>query len=127
MQLIEQLKHSINSSVDIALRLYEQGKRDGLTNKRIREDIEIALSGIVKERQLRNILPLELKRHYTFDPNDSAMIWLIGQRRELFACVVTCLTYYFCPGTDRLICPAYCMSNTFWYMLWYNNIDNLNA
>jgi hypothetical protein len=72
MQLIEQLKHSINSSVDIALRLYKQGKHDCLTNKRILEDIEIALSGIVKERQPRNILPLELKRHYTFDPNDLA-------------------------------------------------------
>lgn len=66
--------------------------KTGLPNERIREDIEIALSGLVKERQLRNVLLLELKRHYTLDPNvnsndndndvDSAMIAELDDNRR---------------------------------------------
>jgi hypothetical protein len=73
IQLIQQLKDSFHAPIDIALKLFEQGKKDGLCNEVIREDIELALEGIIKERQLRNVLPLELKRKYTVDPN-SAMI-----------------------------------------------------
>jgi hypothetical protein len=73
IQLILQLKDSFHAPIDIALKLFEQGKKDGLSNEVIREDIEVALEGIIKERQLRNVLPLELKRKYTVDPN-SAMI-----------------------------------------------------
>jgi hypothetical protein len=49
-----------------AVRLFEQGKRDGLPNKIIREEgvVEEALQGIIQERRLRQILPTALKRHY---------------------------------------------------------------
>ena len=49
----------------MSLKLYEQGKNDGLSNEEIRKDIEITLDGIVKERRLRGILPVELTRSYT--------------------------------------------------------------
>jgi hypothetical protein len=55
----------VTSAYDIAKRLYEQGKKDGLDNDSIRKDIEAALAGVVKSRQLRNILPSELKQKYT--------------------------------------------------------------
>jgi hypothetical protein len=61
IKLRQELKHSFNGSADIADRMYEQGKKDGLSNSTIREDIETTLYGVVKGRQLRNILPLELK------------------------------------------------------------------
>lgn len=60
-QLLEELKDSITKTGDIAIRLYEQGKKDGLPNDAIRKDIELTLEGVIKERQLRKILPLELK------------------------------------------------------------------
>ncbi len=77
LALIADLKHSISSAVDIASQIYEQGKRDGLSNEIIREDIELALDGVIKERQLRNVLPLELKRSYstaTTSNDNSAII-----------------------------------------------------
>ena len=48
----------------MAVKLYEQGKKDGLSNEEIHKDIEITLDGIVKERRLE-ILPAELTRSYT--------------------------------------------------------------
>lgn len=47
-------------------------KKDGLSNEEIREDIETALDGVVKERRLREILPIELKRQYTVNSAMSA-------------------------------------------------------
>ena len=53
------------------MKLYEQGKKDGLSNEAIRKDIETTFDGIVKERRLREILPTEVKQSYihalTFD------------------------------------------------------------
>lgn len=74
LQLIEELKRSINSSIDIASKLFEQGKRDGLSNEVIRQDIELALEGVIKDRQLRNILPPELKRAYNITSVNSAIV-----------------------------------------------------
>jgi hypothetical protein len=62
--LLEELKQAFVSAANVAAKLYEQGKKDGLSNEEIRRDIEITLDGIVKERRLREILPLELKRPY---------------------------------------------------------------
>jgi hypothetical protein len=71
-KLLEELKQSFVSAANMAVKLYEQGKKDGLSNEVIRKDIEATLEGVVKERRLREILPLELKRSYTL-ADDSAM------------------------------------------------------
>ena len=49
----------------MVVKLYEQGKKDGLSSEEIRKDIETTLDVIVKERRLRGILPAELTRSYT--------------------------------------------------------------
>ena len=64
-KLLEELRNSFVSAANMAVKLYEQGKKDGLSNEEIRKDIEITLDGIVKERRLREILPAELTRSYT--------------------------------------------------------------
>ena len=64
-KLLEELRNSFVSAANMAVKLYEQGKKDGLSNEVIRKDIETTLDGIVKERRLREILPTELKRSYT--------------------------------------------------------------
>ena len=64
-KLLEELRNSFVSAANMAVKLYEQGKKDGLSNEEIRKDIEITLDGIVKERRLRGILPAELTRSYT--------------------------------------------------------------
>ena len=64
-KLLEELRNSFVSAANMAVKLYEQGKKDGLSNEEIRKDIEITLDGIVKERGLRGILPAELTRSYT--------------------------------------------------------------
>jgi hypothetical protein len=43
LRLLEELKHSMTSAIDIANKIYEQGRKDGLPNETMREDIEIAL------------------------------------------------------------------------------------
>jgi hypothetical protein len=43
------------------LRLYKQGKKDGLSIELIRADTIAALDGAISDRQIRNIMPLELK------------------------------------------------------------------
>jgi hypothetical protein len=43
LRLIEELKRSMTSAIDIANKIYEQGRNDGLPNEIMREDIEIAL------------------------------------------------------------------------------------
>ena len=74
LRLFKELKQSFISADKMVIKLYEQGKRDNLPNHIMRKDIEIALDGIVKERRLRELLPLELKRSYTISKdNDSAM------------------------------------------------------
>ena len=64
-KLFEELRNSFVSAANMAVKLYEQGKKDGLSNEEIRKDIEITLDVIVKERRLRGILPAELTRSYT--------------------------------------------------------------
>ncbi len=64
-KLLEELKQAFVSAADVAVKLYEQGKKDGLSNEAIRKDIETTFDGIVKERRLIEILPAELKRSYT--------------------------------------------------------------
>jgi hypothetical protein len=71
LEIEEELKRSLDLPVDIAYRLYEQGKKDGLSNDFIRKRIELALAGKIKERRLREILPLELKRKYTINQDDT--------------------------------------------------------
>lgn len=63
-KLLEELRQSFVSAANMAVKLYEQGKKDGLSNEEIRKDIEITLDGIVKERRLSGILPAELTRSY---------------------------------------------------------------
>ena len=62
-KLLEELKQAFVSVANVAVKLYEQGKKDGLSNEAIRKDIETTFDGIVKERG--EILPAELKRSYT--------------------------------------------------------------
>jgi hypothetical protein len=68
-KLLEELKQAFVSAADVAVKLYEQGKKDGLSNEAIRKDIETTFDGVVKERRLREVLPVELKRSsaLTFD------------------------------------------------------------
>ncbi|MGH9983833.1 MAG: hypothetical protein ACRD8W_07750 [Nitrososphaeraceae archaeon] len=74
LKLLKELKQSFISAGEMVIKLYEQGKRDSLPSHIIRKDIEVALDGIIKERRLRELLPLELKRSYTITPeNNSAM------------------------------------------------------
>ena len=63
-KLLEELRNSFVNAANMAVKLYEQDKKDGLSNEQIRKDIEITLDGIVKERRL-GILPEELTRSYT--------------------------------------------------------------
>ena len=72
-RLLEGLKNVFVSAADTAVKLYEQGKKDGLSNEEIRRDIEAALDGLVKERRLREVLPLELKRRYVIVGGNSAL------------------------------------------------------
>jgi hypothetical protein len=64
-KLLEELRQSFVGAANMSVKLYEQGKKDGLSNEEIRKDIEITLDGIVKERRLKGILPAELTRSYT--------------------------------------------------------------
>ena len=50
-KLLEELRQSFVSAANMAVKLYEQGKKDGLSNEEICKDIEITLDGIVKERR----------------------------------------------------------------------------
>jgi hypothetical protein len=63
-KLLEELRQSFVSADNMAVKLYEQGKKDGLSNEEVREDIEITLDGVVKERRLGGRLPAELTRSY---------------------------------------------------------------
>lgn len=85
-QLLEELRHSIRSTADIASKIYEQGKKDGLSN----ETIELALEGVINGRQLMNVLPLELKRKYTIAEESSGkqmIADLYARYEKLFASV----------------------------------------
>jgi hypothetical protein len=64
-KLLKELRNSFVSAANMSVKLYEQGKKDGLSNEEIRKDIEITLEEIVKERRLKGILPAELTRLYT--------------------------------------------------------------
>ena len=66
-KLLQELKNSFIRAADIAVSLYEQGKKDGLPSHIIRQDIEAVLDGVVKRSRLYEILPLELKRPYTIN------------------------------------------------------------
>src|SRR5215472_2273324 len=61
LHTIEELKKSFVKSIDIVNRLRDLGLKYGLSKEEIRKDIEQALEGVVKPRQLRSLLPLELK------------------------------------------------------------------
>jgi hypothetical protein len=63
-KLLEELRQSFVNAANKVVKLYEQGKKDGLSNEEIRKDIEITLDGIVKEGRLSGILPAELTRPY---------------------------------------------------------------
>lgn len=63
-KLLEELRQSFVSAANTAVKLYEQGKKDGLSNEEIREDIVITLDGIVNERRLSGIMPADLTRSY---------------------------------------------------------------
>ena len=43
LRLLEELKHSMTSAIDIANKIHEQGRKDGLPNEIMQEDVEIAL------------------------------------------------------------------------------------
>jgi D-aminopeptidase len=61
LRAIEELKKSFVKSIEIVNRLRNFGLKYGLSKDEIRKDIELALEGVVKPRQLRSLLPLELK------------------------------------------------------------------
>jgi hypothetical protein len=61
LHAIEELKKSFVKSIDIVNRLRDLELKYGLSKNEIRKDIELALEGVVKPRQLRSLLPLELK------------------------------------------------------------------
>jgi len=61
LHAIEELKKSFVKSIDIVNRPRDLGLKYGLSKEEIRKDIELALGGVVKPRQLRSLLPLELK------------------------------------------------------------------
>lgn len=67
VQALDELKRSFKKSIDIVYKVRDLGLKYGLSNHEIRRDIERALSGIVKARQLRALLPLELKRKYSIN------------------------------------------------------------
>jgi hypothetical protein len=69
LRTMEELKHSFVKSIEIVNKLHELGIKYGLSKQEIRKDIETSLQGIVKPRQLRSILPLELKRKYNINGN----------------------------------------------------------
>jgi hypothetical protein len=58
----------------MVLRLYEQRKKDGLEDHVIRKDIEASFNGVLTERRIRGLLPLELKRSYTVKPKANSEI-----------------------------------------------------
>jgi hypothetical protein len=62
LEALEHLKTSFVKSIDIGQKLHDLGLKYGLSAQEIRKDIESALEGIVKPRQLRSLLPLELKQ-----------------------------------------------------------------
>jgi hypothetical protein len=51
-KLLEELRQSFVNDANMAIKLYEQSKKGGLSNEEIREDIGTTLDGIVKERRL---------------------------------------------------------------------------
>ena len=61
LHAIEELKKSFVKSIDIVNKLRDLGLKYGLSKEEVRKDIELALEGVVKPRQLRSLLPLELK------------------------------------------------------------------
>lgn len=61
LDAIEELKKSFIRSIDIVNKLRDLGLKYGLSKEEVRRDIELALEGVVKPRQLRSLLPLELK------------------------------------------------------------------
>jgi hypothetical protein len=67
MQIFTELKHWRGGAYNIAKRLYDQGKTDGLSNELIRSDIETVLNGVVTTRQINRALPEELKRSGGYD------------------------------------------------------------
>ncbi len=74
-KLLEELRQSFVGAANMAVKLYEQGKKDGLSNEEIREDIEITLDGVFNERRLSGIMPIELTRSYVQAiTSNSAMI-----------------------------------------------------
>lgn len=74
-KLLEELIQSFVSAANMTVKLYEQGKKDGLSNEEIRKDIEIILDGVVNERRLSGIMPAELTQSYVQAiTSNSAMI-----------------------------------------------------
>jgi hypothetical protein len=74
-KLLEELRQSFGGAANMAVKLYEQGKKDGLSNEEIREDIEKTLDGVFNERRLSGIMPIELTRSYVQAiTSNSAMI-----------------------------------------------------
>ena len=57
LEAIEDLKKSFTRSIYGVHKLHDLGLKFGLNKQEIRRDFEQALEGIVKPRQLRNLLP----------------------------------------------------------------------
>lgn len=69
---LEQLKHNFKRTRDIITNIIDIGLKHDLTKEEIRNDIEVALHGIVKPRQLIALLPTQLKRKYNIINSKSA-------------------------------------------------------
>jgi hypothetical protein len=63
-RLRKKLKSHFKSAAEIGNAMYEVGKMQGLSNERIRSDIESDLKDVIKDRRLREIMPQALKRPY---------------------------------------------------------------
>lgn len=61
LKAIEELKQHFTRSIQVVNKLHDLGLKYGLSKQEIRADIERALAGVVSSRQLRSLLPLELK------------------------------------------------------------------
>jgi hypothetical protein len=71
-QLTLVVEHEFKSS-ELLVKIYEQGRADGLSNNKIRELVVSVLRDVkhLGDRQIRRLLPEELKRKYNFNQSST--------------------------------------------------------
>lgn len=76
LELLGELKNTFVKAGNLVIRLYKQGKKEGLDSELIRSDIVSALNRALSERQIRNLMPLELK-YSKFANKSKAVVELV--------------------------------------------------